>query len=186
MPRFKITMTPKNGGELIVETLKGTSLDRVQGLASLMYAEFNILQIEREPNIYEKQVIAATLDSGREVHLLNFSFKLTYGNWLEGEPEQFMNEEMLVDIERNFAQNHMPTYVRQPSLERIENELPAFYGIAEWVYHNENPVKDWSSELRVIWFMDSIAELSFKEMLQQSLVGLDWDKYAQKYDPSSL
>lgn len=186
MPRFKITMTPKTGGEPKEERLKGRSLDWIQRDASLMFANFNILQIEQEPNIYEKQVIAANLDSGREVHLLNFSFKLTYGDWLEGEPEQFINEEMLVDIEREFEQNYMPTHIRRPSAERIENELPAFYGIAEWVSHSENPVAYWSSKLRVIWFMDSIGELTFQEMLQQSLVGLDWDQFAQKYDPGSL
>lgn len=119
--------------------------------------------------------------------MLKSSFYLTYGNLIDGEPHHAMNEELLAGLQTKFTPDYISTYIRQPSQEQIKGELPVFYGVAEWANYKKSNEEGWSSELRVVWFMDSIGEgLGFQEMLQQSLRGLDWDQFAAEYDPSSL
>ncbi|MCH6198614.1 hypothetical protein MMU07_03415 [Aquiflexum sp. LQ15W] len=187
MPTFKITMTPQGGDEPQVRLFNARNMRSMEFIAPHLYSDCTIIQIEEEPDIFDKQVISATLACGRTVHLLGFRFHLTYSNLIEGEPDKYWNESILSELEQKYRENYMPTHIRRPSEDSIQYGLPVFYGEAEWACYRGMSAAEKSSELRVIWFMDSIDPgLTVMAMLLQSLEGLDWEKYAQRYDPGDL
>lgn len=189
MPKFKITMSPPELSDHIVEkTIFISEEELVKKFAPLFHElNFQIHEVKEVFSIYEKQVIQAKLDSGDPVDLLNFSFHLTYGGMIEGDPDYSWNQEILERLQNKFKTNYIPTYIRRPAENRIKGELPVFYGVAEWVRYKKIHETGQSSELRVIWFMDEVPEgLAFRQMLQESLRGLDWDRYAGEYDAGSL
>lgn len=189
MPKFKITMTfPDNEGESFEKEIFITEKEFVKRFLPLYHeSNFNIHRVQEVPSVFDKQVISARLDSGREVELLKFSFHLTYGDLIEGDPDQNYHEYILEKLQTNFSKGHIPTHIRMPSEDRITGELPVFYGVAEWANYNKNHEERRSSKLRVVWFMDTLGDgLTFREMLEQSLRGLDWEHLAEKEDPLSL
>ena len=186
MPRYKITKTPKAGGKPEVEYQFKTLLqaDSMRRILPDVYEDYHI-QVDEVQNIYEKQTVKGALDSGREVELRGFSFRLTYGDMIEGDPDQYINEETLVRLENKFVGDYMPIVLRRPVLESENDDLPAFCVISEWVRYGKLPGEK-TTELRVIWFTESIDNLLVHDMLQRSLQGLDWDRCAGVFDPSDL
>ena len=189
MPRFKITYSfPEKKNEILEkfiftqeEELKNTIIPRYRKMDLIIH------EVSEAPSVYDQQVLQARLDSGLLVDLGKFSFHLTYSELIEGDPDQWYNESVLERLQTKFSPDFVPTHIRRPSEKQIQGELPVFYGIAEWKRYKGIQDTGSSSELRVIWFMDSVAEgLTFPQMLQESLMGLDWDQLAQEYDPGSL
>lgn len=191
MPRFKIIISFPDGEGENLEKFIFTSEERLTNHIIPLYEEemgLKILEAKEVPPIYDQQVLEAQLDSGDSVELRNFSFHLTYAGLIEGDPDKEFNKSILEELQTRFRPDYIPTHIRRPRENRIKYELPVFYGKAEWVRHKSSTSETGSSsELRVIWFMDSVLEgLSFRQMLQESLSGLDWDQVAQRYDPGSL
>ncbi len=187
MPRFKITKTLRSGGEPEVEyTYKPNgTIESMERFYNMIYEEEYQVLVEEVKDVYEKQTIKAYLSSGREVILRGFSFRLTYREMIEGDPDKYINEENLESLEKEFEGNYMPTVVRRPELQSEHDDLPVFCLISEWVRYSENPGEK-TTELRVISFTDHIETLSLQDLLQLSLDGLDWDRYAKRFDASDL
>jgi hypothetical protein len=187
MPRFKITKHPISGGDVEIEIIRfpNSILKNVTRLMKDLYHDYEV-GVEELPNVYDKQVVMAKLSTGRALDLMNFSFHLTYGDMIEGDPDKYWNEELLNHLEKKFEKDDKPTLFRRPSQEIIEDELPVFYGIAEWKCYQGLSPEETSSELRVIWFIDSMENLSFREMIEMSLKDLDWEMHAQGYDPGDF
>jgi len=189
MPRFKITFSFPEIDEIHEKFVFATEEELTDQIIP-RYRDrmgFTILEVAEAPTVYDKQVLQARLDSGQVVDLRKFSFHLTYGDMIEGDPSQWINDAILENLPTKFRPKEIPTHVRKPAEDRIKGELPVFYGVAEWKRYKGLHETGSSAELRVVWFMDAIGEgLGFQEMLQQSLTGLDWDQLAEKYDPGDL
>lgn len=189
MPKFKITMSPPDLSDKIIEkTIFLSEEEFVKRVAPVFHElNFQIHEVKEVHSVFDKQVIQAKLDSGREVNLLKFSFHLTYGDLIEGDPDQGLNESFLESLQTKFKPDYIPTHIQRPSEDRVKGELPVFYGVAEWAFYPKSQEEGQSSELRVVWFMDEIPQgLAFRQMLQDSLTGLDWDQFAEGYDPGDL
>ena len=187
--RFKITYTYPQDDQIHEKFVFATEEELSEQIIP-RYRDrmgFTIHEVAEAPTVYDKQVLQARLNSGQLVDLRKFSFHLTYGELIEGDPNQELNEAILERLQTQFSPDYIPTHVRKPAEERIKGELPVFYGVAEWKRYKGPQDTRSSAELRVVWFMDAIGEgLGFHEMLQQSLIGLDWDQLAEKYDPGDL
>jgi hypothetical protein len=59
-----------------------------------------VLEVKEVPSVYDKQVIQVKLDTGEPIDLLNFSFHLTHGDMIEGEPDAYKNKEILERLEK--------------------------------------------------------------------------------------
>ena len=189
MPKYRITLElPESDGEIFQEEVFLSNQEFVKRVMPVFHKmDALVHQVEQVPTVYEKQVIQAILDTGEPVDLLNFSFQLTYGDMIEGEPDAHYNEEILERLKRKYRESDIPTHIQKPSEEQQQRELPVFYGVAEWVKYSINTKAENCSFLRVIWFMENISDhLRFREMLQESVKGLDWDQLAQGYDASNL
>lgn len=189
MPNFKITLSPPDGsGDIIEKTIFISEQDFLKKFASELYeSNFLIHEVKEVPSVFDKQVIQAKLDSGRVVNLLKFSFHLTYGDMIEGEPDENLNRLILRGLQTKFKPDYIPTYIRKLSEDKVKGELPVFYGVAEWASYKKIHEQGQPSELRVIWFMDEVPQgLLFRKMLQDSLTGLDWDQFAEEYNPEDL
>lgn len=186
MPKFKITMSQKSDGQKVEKIMEGRELQTVITVAKMIFEEFEDIEVEEIQSIYDRQIISSVLPTGREVELQSFSFHLTYGNMIEGDPDREGNEQILGFLKRKFEKDEVPTYIHQPSDHVIHNELPLFYGIAYWKCYKKMVPEKWSSELRIIWFMESVDQVNFRELLGTSLLGVDWEKYAVGYDPGDL
>ena len=160
------------------------TLESMERIFNIIYEEYRVL-VEEVKDVYEKQTIKAYLSSGREVILRGFSFRLTYGEMIEGDPDKYINEENLKRLEQEFEGNYIPTVVRRPELQSEHDDLPVFCLISEWVCYSENPGEK-TAELRVISFTDNIETLSLHDLLQLSLDGLDWNKFAKRFDASDI
>jgi hypothetical protein len=189
MPKFKITMSPPDASDEIIEkTIFISEEEFVKRVAPVFYElNFKIHEVKEVHSVFDKQVIQAKLDSGKEVNLLKFGFHLTYGDLLEGDPDQETNERILESLRTKFSPDYIPTHIRRPSEDKVKGELPVLYGVTEWANYKKTDKEGLSSELRVVWFMDEVPEgLAFRQMLQESLRGLDWDRYVGEYDAGSL
>jgi hypothetical protein len=191
MPKFKITFSFPEIDEIHEKFVFATEEELTEQIIP-QYRDrlgFIIHEVAEAPTVYERQVLSCRLDSGQGVELRKFGFYLTYGDLIEGDPYQEYNEELVNSLKTQFTPDYIPTHVRRPSEDRIKGELPVFFGVAEWVRYGEEEKLGVSSisELRVVWFMDSVGEgLGFREMLQESLAGLDWDRFAKEFDAGDL
>ncbi len=186
MSKFKITKVSKLTGEKETEIMRLPNSD-LKSLTRIMqdvHEDYEV-SVEELPTVYDKQIIKAQISSGKEVELRGFSFHLTYGDMMEGDPDKYWNEDVLNYLDKKFKDDYVPSIVRRPGQELIDDELPVFYGVVHWVCYGETP-EEKTTELRVIWFMDSIDQVSVQDMLEDSIAGLDWDIYARGYDPSDF
>ena len=189
MPKFKITMSPPDWSDQIIEkTIFLSEEEFVRRVAPVFHElNFQIHEVKEVQSVFERQVIKAKLDSGKEVNLLKFSFHLTYRDMIEGEPDENLNRLILQGLQTKFKPDYIPTHIRRPAEDRVQGELPVFYGVAEWASYKNINEEGQSSELRIVWFMDEVPhDLAFRQMLQDSLTGLDWDQYAEGYNPRDL
>jgi len=187
--RFKITYTYPQDDQIQEKFVFATEEELTDQIIPRYRdrMECTIHEVAEAPTVYDKQVLQARLDSGQVVDLRKFSFHLTYGEMIEGDPSQWINDAILENLSAKFRPKEIPTHIRKPAEGRIKGELPVFYGVAEWKRYKGLHETGSSAELRVVWFMDSIGEgLGFQEMLQQSLTGLDWDQLAEKFDLEDL
>ena len=189
MPRYKLRFSHPQD-QLVYEKFIFATPEEIEDQIIPRYRDrmgLTIHELVEAPTVYDKQVLQAQLDSGKLVDLRKFSFHLTYGELIEGDPDKDLNESILERLQTKFSPKEIPTHIRRPSELSIQGELPVFYGVAEWVKYPAKEESGSSSELRVVWFMDSVGEgLGFREMLQESLKGLDWDDLADDFDPEDL
>lgn len=189
MPKFKITMSPPDASVGIIEkTIFISEAEFVRKIAPVFHElNFQIHEVKEVHSVFDKHVIQAKLDSGKGVNLVKFSFHLTYGDLIEGDPDPNSNESLLESLQTKFKPDYIPTHIRRPAEDRIKGELPVFYGVAEWACYAKSQEEGQSSELRVVWFMEEVPQgLAFRQMIQDSLTGLDWDQFAAEYDPGDL
>lgn len=189
MPRFRFTL--ENPDLKGIQTVKEIFISNDQLVEKFLpfFHELNLkaVDVEEVHSVFEKQVLQAQLDNGEPVDLMNFSFHLTYSDLIEGSPDKEINEFLLESLQTKFKPDYIPTHVRRPSEDQVKGELPVFYGVAEWTCYQKSHEAGQSSELRVVWFIDEVPQgLAFRQMLQDSLKGLDWDQYAEEYDPGDL
>ena len=189
MPRYKLKFSHPQD-QLVYEKFIFATPEEVEDQIIPRYRDrmgFIIHELAEAPTVFDKQVLQAQLDSGKLVDLRKFSFHLTYGELIEGDPDKDLNESILARLQIKFSPKEIPTHIRRPSELSIQGELPVFYGVAEWVNYPGIDESGSSPELRVVWFIDEIGEgLGFREMLQQSLRGLDWFQIAEEFDPEDL
>lgn len=179
---------PDASDEIIEKTIFITEEEFVKRVAPVFHElNFQIHEVKEVQSVFERQVIQAKLDCGKVVNLHKFGFHLTYEDLIEGDPDHETNERILESLKTKFSPDYIPTHIRKPSENRIKGELPVFYGVAEWACYKRNHEVGSSSELRVVWFMDEVPQgLAFRQLLQDSLTDLDWDRYAEEYDAQDL
>jgi hypothetical protein len=117
------------------------------------------------------------------IRIDGYHLSRTYAGLLEGKPGHAINQELVEDFTRSLVKVWGPrtTLVIWPEggpVSTPTSELPA-WTCAAWASSDFSLSEDdHGSELVVVWFEASIANVSIEKCATQVLLSLDWQKHA--------
>jgi hypothetical protein len=121
-----------------------------------------------------------TIAADRVVELESLQIHLTYGGILEIELNERNNRLVLEHLEIPSLWKGKKISIDTP--EDLSKALPGFVCFAEFTSNEGITDKSMRSELKHIFFMNSLEEKPIREIIQEELNKINWDEFAEEFE----
>jgi hypothetical protein len=125
------------------------------------------------------------LSQNREVQLQSIQFKLTYDGIFEGDFGEKLNHFVLNNLDLPSDWKDKAICIDTP--KDLSLAMPGIVCLAELssvmeISTGEDLENNNYSELRYIWFIETLEDKTLREIVQFALDKLDWDKFAEEFE----
>lgn len=135
--------------------------------------------------IIKSDLMTFQLSQNREVQLQSIQFKLTYDGILEGDFGEKLNHFALNNLDLPSDWKGKAICIDTPI--DLSIDMPAIVCMAELsslkeISTGEGLKNNIYSELRYIWFIETLEGKMFREIVQFALEKLEWDEFAEEFE----
>ena len=135
--------------------------------------------------IIKSDLMTFQLSQNRVVQLQSIQFKLTYDGIFEGDFGEKLNHFVLNNLDLPSDWKGKAICIDTP--KDLSTDMPGIVCMAELssvmeISTGEDLENNSYSELRYIWFIETLEGKTLREIVQFALDKLDWDEFAEEFE----
>jgi hypothetical protein len=135
--------------------------------------------------IIKSDLMTFQLSQNREVQLQSIQFKLTYDGIFEGNFGEKLNHFVLNNLDLPSDWKDKAICIDTP--KDLSTDMPGIVCMAQLssvmeISTGEDLENNSYSELRYIWFIETLEGKTLREIVQFALDKLDWDEFAEEFE----